>query len=145
MDATELSKLSFFEGFDQAALERIAALGEPVDVEAGATVIEQGDVGLEAFVVRSGELQVSVSGQAVATAGPGSIVGEMALIDRRPRSASVTALTDSVVISYDAKQFQAIVDELPAAARSRLAEANARFREANADVTGAGRSRRIGG
>lgn len=134
MPDLDLSTVSFFSGFDREHLDKIAAMGEPVEVEAGAVVTEQGEVGMEAFVVVSGEVQVIVNGHPVATAGPGSMLGEMALVDLRPRSATLKASTQVELISFDAKHFRRILDEMPDGARQALAERDERFREANRDI-----------
>jgi CRP/FNR family transcriptional regulator, cyclic AMP receptor protein len=134
MPDIDLSTVSFFSGFDQKHLDKIAAMGEPVEVEPNAVITEQGEVGQEAFVVVSGEVQVIVNGHPVATAGPGSMLGEMALIDLRPRSATLKALTPVELISYDAKHFRRILREMPDAERQALAERDERFREQNWEV-----------
>ena len=92
MPDIDLSTISFFSGFDQAALDKIAAVGEPVEVERGAVIMEQGEVGREAFLVVDGEVQIKVNGHVVGTAGRGSVLGEMALLDLRPRSATLSYL-----------------------------------------------------
>jgi len=134
MPDLDLSTVSFFSGFDQQHLDKIAAMGEPVEAEAGAVITEQGEVGQEAYVVVSGEVQVIVNGHPVATAGPGSMLGEMALIDLRPRSATLKAATPLELICFDAKHFRRILDEMPPEARRALAERDDRFRQENRDV-----------
>lgn len=139
MADVELSKLSFFQGFDQKTLHKIEAMGEPVEAEAGAVIIEQGTVGQEAYVVCEGQAQVVVNGHAVATVGPGSILGEMALLDYRPRSATVVATTPVQLIAYDAKHFRRIVGEMPDAERAALIERDERFRHQNEEIAEADR------
>lgn len=145
MPDIDLSTLSFFSAFDQAALDKITAMGEPVDAEKGAVLTQQGEVGREAFVVCSGEVQIVVNGHPIATAGPGSVLGEMALLDLKPRSATLVALTDAELISYDARQFRKILDDMPADARASLEQRDERFRSENmALVRDDDRSRRTG-
>lgn len=134
MPDIDLSTISFFSGFDRAALDKIAAMGETVEAEKGAVIMEQGEVGREAFVVVSGEVQIIVNGHVVGTAGRGSVLGEMALLDLRPRSATLVALTDVELISYASKQFREIVDEMPADARAALDERDERFRAENLEI-----------
>lgn len=134
MPDIDLSTLSFFSGFDRAALDKIAAMGEPVAAEKGAVLTEQGDVGREAFLVTSGEVQIVVSGHPIATAGPGSVLGEMALLDLKPRSATLVALTDAELVSYDARQFRGILDDMPADARASLEARDERFRAENLEL-----------
>ncbi len=134
MPDIDLSTISFFSGFDQAALDKIAAVGEPVEVERGAVIMEQGEVGREAFLVVDGEVQIKVNGHVVGTAGRGSVLGEMALLDLRPRSATLIALTDCELISYASKQFRSILDEMPTDARAALEQRDERFRAENLEV-----------
>lgn len=134
MPDLDLSTVSFFAGFDRPHLDKIAAMGEPVEVEPGAIITEQGEVGQEAYVVISGEVQVIVNGHPVATAGPGSMLGEMALVDLRPRSATLKAATPVELICYDAKHFRKILDEMPDDARQALVERDDRFRHENREV-----------
>ena len=134
MPDIDLSTISFFSGFDRAALDKIAAMGEAVEAERGAVIMEQGEVGREAFVVVDGEVQIIVNGHVVGTAGRGSVLGEMALLDLRPRSATLVALTDVELISYASKQFRKILDEMPADARAALNERDERFRAENLEI-----------
>lgn len=134
MPDIDLSTISFFSGFDRAALDKIAAMGEPVEAEKGAVLMEQGEVGREAFLVVDGEVQIIVNGHVVGTAGRGSVLGEMALLDLRPRSATLVALTDVELISYGSKQFRKILDDMPADARARLEERDERFRSENLEI-----------
>ena len=134
MPDIDLSTLSFFAGFDRHALDKIAAMGEPVEVESGAVITQQGEVGREAYVVTSGEVQVLVNGHAIATVGPGSVLGEMALLDLRPRSATLVALTDVELVCYGSRQFRTILDEMPADARAALEERDSRFRAENLEI-----------
>lgn len=143
MADVDLSTLSFFEGFDRASLDEIEAMGEPVEVEPGAVITEQGRVGQEAYVVRRGEVEVVVNGHTVATAGPGSLLGEMALLDLRPRSATLVARTPVELISYGSEQFRAIVEEMPSDVRARLVERDERFRSENLAVADEDRPSRI--
>ena len=134
MTDIDLSTISFFSGFDRSALDKIAAMGDVVEVEEGGVITEQGEVGREAYLVTSGEVQVLVNGQPIATVGRGSVLGEMALLDLRPRSASLVARTPVTLIAYDARQFRKILDDMPADARARLEERDHRFRAENLEI-----------
>jgi CRP-like cAMP-binding protein len=72
---------------------------------------------------------VVVSGEHVATVGAGSMVGEMALIDHRPRSATVTAETDMRLLAFDNKAFKALLDEMPKASQRVMSLLNARLQD----------------
>lgn len=131
MTAINLGDLHFFAQLPDDARTRIKSLAEEVTAEAGAVLMEQGDVGREAFVIRSGQAAVLVNGNQVATIGANSLVGEMALIDRRPRSATVTALTDMELLSFDAEKFGAVLDEIPDDKARLLAEHSSAVRDQN--------------
>lgn len=111
----DLRHISLFARMSEAELARFAALGEPVDAEAGALVIDQGDVGTECFLVLEGEAGIFAAGQHVATIGPGSVVGEMALLGHKPRNASVVAQTPMRLLSFDIPSFKKLLDEMPGA------------------------------
>jgi len=65
------------------------------------------------YVIRSGEVAIERGGHVMETLGPGSIFGEMALIDGSPRSVTVRAKTDCVVAPMNEKSFLFLVDETP--------------------------------
>jgi len=111
----DLRHLALFAKLDNADLHRVAELGEPVEAEAGAHLIEQGDVGTECFLVLEGEAGVFSGDDHVATIGPGSIVGEMALIGHRPRNASVVAQTPMRLLAFDIAAFNRLLDDMPQA------------------------------
>lgn len=131
MAEVDLAKLEFFEEFSSDELARVRALAEEVSAEAGAVLMEQGDVGREAFVICRGQAGVYVGGTRVATIGAGSMVGEMALLDKRPRSATVKALTDLELLSFHSDRFQELLEAMPKAATRVIAQLNNKLREQN--------------
>ena len=72
-------------------------------------------MGQECYVIESGEAEGFVGEEHLVTLGPGSMVGEMALIDRRPRSATVVANTPMSLLAFDTKAFQKLLHEMPKA------------------------------
>ena len=131
MAEVDLSKLEFFEGFTDDELKQVLAMADNVSAEAGAILMEQGDVGQEAFVICSGQAGVFVNGHRVAAIGPGSAVGEMALLDRHPRSATVKALTDLELLSFHSDKFQKLLESMPKAATRVMAQLNEKLRSQN--------------
>lgn len=113
--AGQLAKVAFFDGFSADDLSRVLQLAEEVEAESGAVIIDQGRVGQECFVILDGEAGVWVSGEHVATNGPGSMIGEMALIEHRPRNASVVAETPMRLLAFDTKAFATLLQEMPKA------------------------------
>lgn len=111
--AVQLRDVAFFEGFAPGELERVADLAKEVDALPGAVVIDQGRVGMECFVVLEGRASVFVGEDLVATIGPGTMIGEMALIDHRPRTASVVAETPMRLVSFRMSDFDTLLKEMP--------------------------------
>lgn len=87
--------------------------GAGQDFAAGQTIFAAGDPGEVMYVVSSGEAEVLIGGRGVETVGPGGIVGEMALIDAQPRSATVVAKTDCTLVPVDGKRFERLVSHHP--------------------------------
>jgi len=80
---------------------------------AGQNIFTAGEPGEMMYVVKEGEVEVIVNGKVVDTVGPGGILGEMALIDKQPRSATATAKTDCKLVSVNEQRFQRLVQQTP--------------------------------
>jgi CRP/FNR family transcriptional regulator len=88
-----LKTVELFDELTDEQLQRLAEISEPVDFDKGATIFAQGDQGDRLYIVASGEVEVRVgdnpkSARSQVFLGRGQIFGEMALIDRGPRSAT---------------------------------------------------------
>ena len=79
----------------------------------GQTIFVQGDPGDSMYVVLKGEVELSINGAIRETLGPGEPFGEMALIDRSPRVASVVALTDCRLAVISEKRFLFLIQQTP--------------------------------
>jgi MFS family permease len=93
-DITLLRSVTMLSGLPLPAIERLARGLEPVVVPAGHTVVDQGDIGDQFFVIEAGEAEVIGDGRVVTTLGPGEGFGEIALLRRVPRTATVRAGSD---------------------------------------------------
>ncbi len=125
-----LRDLGPFIACSRPELERIARVSDVVDVEAGHVLTVAGRTGQECFVVVDGEATVIIGGREVACVGRGSLIGEMSLIDRRPRSATVVALTPMRVVVFSRPAFAAVVADAPLVASNVLAMVTMRLRAA---------------
>ena len=97
-----LKGVEFFDGLTDAELQRVAGICREVRYRKGDLITTQGEEGEEMYIVRDGLVEVTIgeSGTAprtVVNLGTGQVVGEMALVDRGPRSATVRCVTDAVV------------------------------------------------
>lgn len=111
----KLKGVSFFDGFTDDELQRVAELADDVEAEAGAVLVDQGRVGLECYVILEGSAGVYYGDEHIATVGPGSMVGEMALVEHRPRNATVVAETPMKLLAFDTKHFKQLLEEMPKA------------------------------
>lgn len=126
-----LAKVSFFEDFSTSELQRVLELSEEVEAEPGAELTDQGDPGQDCYVIVEGTASVYVGAEHIASLSDGSMVGEMALIDHRPRSATVVADTRMKLLKFDAGQFRTLLTEMPKASQRVMAVLNARLRKAD--------------
>ena len=93
--------------------QSIAQIADEIDLRAGKVLIEEGERGREFFVIVDGEVEVTRKGRKVATLGPGSFVGEMALLSKIPRTATVTALTTLDVLVITDRAFLDLLNRMP--------------------------------
>lgn len=80
---------------------------------AGQAIFTEGEPGHVMYVVKDGEVDIVVHGRVVESIGPGGILGEMALIDMNPRSASAVAKTDCALARISEERFQYLVGKNP--------------------------------
>jgi CRP-like cAMP-binding protein len=81
--------------------------------DAGEIIFREGQTGDVMYVVQSGEVEISVAGRTVEIVGAGGLLGEMALIDNEPRSATATARTACRIVPIDEDRFQFLVQQTP--------------------------------
>ena len=108
-----LRKIRLFSELDEKDLESLAEEFNERRFSAGDRIALEGEGGLMFFVVHSGEASVEVHGDEVGKLGPGDAFGEVALIDRRPRTATVTALSDLVCYGLPVFVFRPFVESRP--------------------------------
>jgi CRP-like cAMP-binding protein len=125
-----LGKVTLFGSCSKRDLERIASMAEEVEVPAGTELMRKGDPGHEAFVIMSGKAKAVVPGKGSVSMGPGECLGELALLHRAPRSATVTTETDCRLLVLGSREFSSLMDSVPSLARKVLAAMAERLREA---------------
>jgi hypothetical protein len=112
-----LESVPLFAAVRQEALAEAAASAQEVELATGATLFEQGEVGSSLYVIASGRLRAEVDGRAVAEMGEREVVGEMAVLDAEPRSASVVALQDCLLLRLTSDNLDQLMSEDVAVAR----------------------------
>jgi CRP-like cAMP-binding protein len=128
-----LRKVPAFAGCNQKELAEAARHVDEWSATAGTSLTREGAVGHEAFVIIDGQADVMINGESVAELGPGQFVGEMAMLDRRPRSATVVAQTDMRLLLIGPAAFDEFAS-LRAVARALTKELADRLRRADARV-----------
>ncbi len=104
---------------------------EEVTVPPDRVLVEEGTIGREFFLIVEGEASVRRNGRRLATLGPGQYFGELALLDRRPRSATIVSETEMLLLVLGQRQFNGMLDAVPALGRKLLAAMATRLREAD--------------
>jgi CRP-like cAMP-binding protein len=119
-----------FSELDDKTVERLA--GEFIErhFDGGAAIATEGVDGLNFFIVASGDADVTVQGRSVGTLGPGDSFGEVALVDRSARSATVTATTPMVAYALPIWSFRPFVEQRPELAWKLLETLAERLRAA---------------
>lgn len=107
--------MALFADFSGDELNRVLELSEKTVFPAGAVIVDQGDPGTDCFIIVSGAASVYVRGEYIATSTSGSIIGEMALIDHRPRTATVVADSEVSTLRFDSEAFRTLLEEMPKA------------------------------
>jgi CRP/FNR family cyclic AMP-dependent transcriptional regulator len=116
--------------FDKAAMGILAHALEQTRVshERGAVLIKEGQAGVLMYVVLEGRLAVSIKGKLVEKIGPGGVFGEMALVERTPRLATVTAETACSLLAVGRNTFLDLIKASPDFAVSLLGAVGERAR-----------------
>jgi CRP-like cAMP-binding protein len=121
-----------FAAADEPFLERLASEFMARTFSAGETIAEEGEGGRTFIVIETGQVTVTVQGQEVAQLGPGDAFGEMALIDKSARTATVKADTDVQCYQLPVWSFRPLVESHPEMAWALLETVAQRVRDAEA-------------
>jgi CRP-like cAMP-binding protein len=119
-----------FVELSPAELARVSSQLAEIDLPVGTTIMSQHQHGREAVIIVDGLAEVSVDGRTVATVSSGSLVGEQALLDNRPRTATVTALTRVRAFVLNPREFS-VLFEHEQSARWIATELARRLRDAS--------------
>jgi CRP/FNR family cyclic AMP-dependent transcriptional regulator len=128
-----LAGVPLFAGLSKERLRQIGSLMTRLDVGAGKVLARQGDVGREFVILLEGEVEIVRDGKVVATRGAGDYVGEIALLDNRPRTATVTAKTDVVAEVLNRAEFSSLLATSPDLSNEVMATMARRLAELDSD------------
>jgi CRP-like cAMP-binding protein len=122
-----IAAVPIFAGCSRAQLREIGRIADELTVPEGTVLARQGAVGSELFIIIEGTAKVTRDGQEVATVGPGGFLGELAVLARAPRNATVTAETKMDVLVLTPVGLSQLLDDIPGLAKHLLQEVVDRF------------------
>ena len=126
-----LAEVPLFAAASRKDLQKVARASDEVDVKAGRVLVDQGRPGHEFFLILEGTASVRRNNRKVAGLGPGQYFGELSLLDRGPRTATVVADTDMKVLVLGQREFLGVLDDVPGLAYKILRIMAHRLREAD--------------
>lgn len=136
MHEDTLTHVDLFAGLDKKELRHIANSCQERKFSAGSVLMKQGDTGAGLFVITNGHVKITQEAdpdraeENLGTAGPGEVLGEMALLDDLPRSATVTAVDDVTALLLPVWDFRTSLRDNPEIAVKLLAALSHRLRKA---------------
>ena len=126
-----LAQVPLFSTCSRKDLQKLGKASDEIAVRGGKVLVEEGKPGHEFFLIVDGTAEVRRKNRKVATLGRGQFFGELSLLDRGPRSATVVADTDMTLVVLGQREFLGVIDEVPAMAHKLLAALAGRLREAD--------------
>ncbi len=130
-----LKRAPLFDGLSRKELLQLARVSEDLEVPAGTVLCKEGDTGHEFFVIVEGEVEVTRNGKPVAMRGGGDFVGEIALLEKTTRMATVTAKTPLRLFVLTTTDFRHLVKENPKVERKVMHALARRLVELSGDPT----------
>ena len=118
----EIAKVPLFSRCSKRELAQIAAIADEIDLKAGKTLTKEGEPGREFFVLLDGKVDVRRGGRRRDILEAGDFLGEIALVSRSPRTATVTAETPVRALVIRDQEFRALLDRVPSI-QSKVLEA----------------------
>jgi CRP/FNR family cyclic AMP-dependent transcriptional regulator len=115
-----LKRAPLFEGLSKKELTLLARVSEDMELEAGTVLCREGDLGHEFFVIVEGETEITKKGRKLANRSGGDFVGEIALLEEVPRTATVKAKTPLRVFVLTSRDFRHLLEESPQVERKVL-------------------------
>ena len=136
MHEDTLARVDLFSSLDKKELQALARSCQERKYSAGSTIIKQGDTGVGLYIITSGHAKITQAvdpdkaEENLGDFGQGSVIGEMALLDDLPRSATVTAVTDVTALLLPVWEFRTVVRNHPEIALKMMAVLSRRLRKA---------------
>jgi CRP/FNR family transcriptional regulator, cyclic AMP receptor protein len=123
LDASRLKSIPLFEDVPEEELGQIATFAQEVTVDQGRELVREGDFSYEFMAIEDGQAEVTRDGDHVAELGPGDFFGEMGLLEKTLRNATVTAKTPMKLVTltgWDLKRMERHIPEAIERVRNTL-------------------------
>jgi CRP/FNR family transcriptional regulator, cyclic AMP receptor protein len=128
-----LQRVPLFAGLDREGLQEIGRIAEEIEAQAGTDLTHEGRHEGYFFVIVSGSVRIDRGGQTINTMGPGDFLGEIALLDGGPRTATATADEASRLLKITNEDFRQLVDRSARVRTAVLEAAGKRLRAMDAE------------
>lgn len=132
--ADDLARVPLFSALSKRDLQEVLQASDQVEYAADDEIVTEGRVGREFFLILEGEARVTTDGKEITTLGAGDYFGELSLLDKGPRTASVVAATDLRVLVLGQREFAGLVDSVSGLAARLLPGLARRLREVDAQT-----------
>ncbi len=126
-----LKSIDLFRGLPGEELAQIAEIAEEVPISAGGVVFSEGDLGDALYIVVEGKVRVYKNNRNIAEIGERDCFGEMSVLDSEPRSASVAAISETLLLKIGREEFKDILSERPEISLGIMKVLSRRLRAAN--------------
>jgi CRP/FNR family transcriptional regulator, cyclic AMP receptor protein len=115
VDPDRLKKIPVFADLSDDERDHIAALAAEVSVPAGKELVREGDYSYDVLAVEEGTARVERHGERIADIGPGDVVGEMGVLERSQRSATVVATSPMLLVTLTSWDVRRLAKSVPSA------------------------------
>jgi CRP/FNR family transcriptional regulator, cyclic AMP receptor protein len=115
LDAARLKRIPVFADLDDDALQKIAALAAEVSVPEGKELVREGDYSYDVLAIEEGTARVERQGQHIADLGAGDVIGEMGVLERHQRNATVTATSPMLLMTLTSWDIRKLNKSAPSA------------------------------
>ena len=126
-----LANVRMFSSLNNRELRRLSRAADVLTVPGGTEIVKEGTPGREFYMILDGKATVRRGGRKVAQLGPGNYFGELSLLDRGPRSATVVADGEVELAIIGQREFLGVLEDIPTVAQKLLVSMAARLREAD--------------
>jgi CRP/FNR family transcriptional regulator, cyclic AMP receptor protein len=116
MDESRLASIELFSSLSKRERTELANRADEIDVPEGTHLVREGEFAYEFFVIEDGSAEVLRDGEHIADLGPGDFLGEMGIVTRSPRNASVVAREPTRVMVLSEQEFRGVARSFPSVA-----------------------------